>query len=497
MAKKLFAMEDSEKDDELMIDKVIRLSKSKTDPISLTSALIDQRQELKKEVKESLEKDEDDTEEGGNDNEDNTESDSESENKDDVSTDDDGSSDDEFGSDDESDSDEDKDDDTEDDQDEDDKKDDKSSDEKKDDTKNDDKDKSDEDDEDHEKIAQDSNAVDNVIGSGLNKKAAEEFKVIPKLVCRNKLCEPIVEAFNAYTLALESIDIPNKLTIQEQPIAHIKEEILKTIQSFIEMTTKYQSKQEDHRNTIQGSVKKINERLVILKEFIESNKFKFTNKLIKDQEILSSISIQDKSDYRSTSKPLNEYIKLINHTVSFILKNDFKSMKEAIMAHGFISDKSELAYKTLLPGFNVIKFNLGTYKNYINTDVDEFECFRLKVIKTADLYNIPAIAISEDKDLLYIVTDLSNILVELSTFIDSATGISVGLHQLEENLKLINYDVEHDKITKLADIDIDTPLKDLIKLKVISEAYRCSADIVVDYILNTLTVIDQSISLQQ
>ena len=63
-------------------------------------------------------------------------------------------------------------------------------------------------------------------------------------------------------------------------------------------------------------------------------------------------------------------------------------------------------------------------------------------------------------------------------------------------MKVFIYDVEQDKYSNLAELDIDSKVKDFIKFKLVSEAYYSNVSMLLNYILNLDTVINKCIELK-
>lgn len=464
---KLFALEEDKKVDtqanELLIDKVLKLAEKNKDPVSLTADIIKQRQELKTEIQDRLnaepeEGSEDDgSSEGG--------VDSGEENKENK---DEGGS----GSDDNS------------------------------------SDTSNSNDKDNENLstkADDKDSLKSMIGSGMSdegsddnggddKTAQESFK--SNRLSLSDIFKPIKNRHNQYLISLEEFNIPTKTPIESHKIVYVKDSVLEALNNLVTVANNYIGKNKTFIDGNAESIKNVNERLTVLRQFIENRKYHFTHNLVNDQKLLAEVSVLDKSDPRETCKLLVTYIQNSNKFINYVLNNDFNSIGSALSNADFVSEEDDFAYKAMLPGFNMIRAHLDQYENYLKTNIENFHYYQLKTFKTEYLYNLDAIGITEDKELDFVMTNLDKMLIDLSMSVDNFNVVNSNLNKLIDEVKVFIYDVEQDKYSNLAELDIDSKVKDFIKFKLVSEAYYSNVSMLLNYILNLDTVINKCIELK-
>lgn len=452
--KKLYALEDNlETGNDLLIDKVLAYSEKKVTPISVTADVIKQRQELKSEIKDKLNADEeekkDDNPDDSSNNTDNSNNDSNDSNTDENS---------------------------------------------------DDKSKTDNND---SSIGDDKDSINSIIGSGLNEDSdsgsgnvAEESLTTKSTIKLNNVFAPIKTKYNNYLVSLENFNVPFKLAIEEQPIVYVKDSVLESLNNLVTIANIYIGKNKTFIDDNSESIKNINERLTVTRQFIENRKYHFTNKLINDNELLSNLSVTDKSNLRETSKYLVKYLENSSKFVNFILNNKFEDISSGLSNSEFVSENGDFAYKDMLPGFNLIRVHLDNYTNYLKTNIEEFHYYKLRIFKTENLYNLEAISITEDKEIDYLMSSLDKLLIDLSLTVDNFNVVNNNLNKLIDELKVIIYDVEKDKYTNLANIDIDTKVKDFIRFKLVSETYYINISLLLSYILNSISVINNCVELK-
>lgn len=472
---KLFALEEDKKVDtesnDLLIDKVLKLAEKNKDPVSLTADIIKQRQELKKDIQERLNAEPEDGGDGEDENGSNDDNANSDDNPDGGDQDGEkktegegegGGSDDSSGSDKKG-------------------------------------------DENLSAQADDKDSLKDMVGSGLkegsgdddgNNKAAatESFKQRP--LALSKVFAPIKERHNQYLVSLEDFNVPDKSSIDSHKVVYVKDSVLESLNNLVTVANNYIGKNKTFIDGNAESIKNVNERLTVLRQFIENRKYHFTHNLVNDQKLLAEVSVLDKSDPRETCKLLVTYIQNSNKFINYVLNNDFNSIGSALSNADFVSEEDDFAYKAMLPGFNMIRAHLDQYENYLKANIENFHYYQLKTFKTEYLYNLDAIGITEDKELDFVMTNLDKMLIDLSMSVDNFNVVNSNLNKLIDEVKVFIYDVEQDKYSNLAELDIDSKVKDFIKFKLVSEAYYSNVNMLLNYILNLDTVINKCIELK-
>lgn len=475
---KLFALEDSDekdhlKNNELLIDKVLDYAKKDKSPMSLTADVLNQRQQLKKEINAKLNEP---PEEGEGDNSNDNDS---GENNDDSSNNDDNSDDNGTGGSDGENKPEDSDD---------------------------------------KKTGNDSDAADNkddlhsLVGSGLSddksdnksddkskdddkgdKTATESFKT--RLTLSN-LFTPLKRHYEHYSAALETFNLgTQKLAMEEQPIVYVKEPVTEALNNLVKLAANYISNNTTFVEKNGVAVKDVNEKISIFRQFVENEKFHFTNKLISDKDILSNVACPNKTDLTETARILLNYVEDATKANGLVVNNGFETITSSYRNQNFDVDAADLAYKTVLPGFNIVRVHLDPYRDYLKTDIQEFQYYKLKVLKTEDLYNLEAISITEDRDLNRLLDTLDKLIVNISLTTDNLKDINTHFTKFIDDIKVIIFDLEQDKLKNLASIDIDTKVKDFIKFKLVIESSYININMMLDFLVSVMTVLNQCVEL--
>ena len=466
---KLFALEEEGKKvdteaNDLLIDKVLKLAEKNKDPVSLTADIIKQRQELKTEIQDRLnaEPEEGSDENGDGNGEENKEGEEDSEGgsgSDDAASSDSGNTD-------------------------------------------------DKDNENLSSKADDKDSLKSMIGSGMSddnggddkggedKSAQESLRLSGKPLNLSKVFAPLKKSYDKYLVSMESFNIPQRIAMEEQPIVYVKDSVLEALNNLVTVANNYIGKNKTFIDGNAESIKNVNERLTVLRQFIENRKYHFTHNLVNDQKLLAEVSVLDKSDPRETCKLLVTYIENSNKFINYVLNNDFNSIGSALSNAEFVSEEDDFAYKAMLPGFNMIRAHLDQYENYLKANIENFHYYQLKTFKTEYLYNLDAIGITEDKELDFVMTNLDKMLIDLSMSVDNFNVVNANLNKLIDEVKVFIYDVEQDKYSNLAELDIDSKVKDFIKFKLVSEAYYSNVTMLLSYILNLDTVINKCIELK-
>ena len=497
--RKLFSMEDTDSgsSNDLLIDKLINATKQPEKPLSLTTDILKQRQVLEKQIAEQLQ--------GGE------ETDDESDSSDDV--DESESSSDETES--EEGTEESTDEETEESETDSEDKDSKEEEEPKDDKKDDS--------DDDEPVGDDEESIDAIMGSGLSaggddfrddkkddkkdekkdeKKevAKESFKINsrPKKKHLKDIFTPIVTQYNSYLKGLTQYGLESEAKpIQKQPIVYVKESVLESLDNLIEAAKVYV---DNNAKFVEGASKNaadVNERLTVFAKFVTDEKYRFTHQLVDDKDVLGALANENTSEPRDTSKVLIKYVESINQAIIYALGNDYDNLPSSFTNVGFTEAEGDLVYKTMLPGFNMIRVHLEEYRNYLNTNVGEFEFYKLKVLKTEDLYNLKAIGVTEDKDLLYIVDAMVKLFASLVTTVDNVNDITTNFSKLIDEIKVIRHDVDKDVYTDLTQVDVDGKVKDFIRFKLAIEAFYISYNLLTDYMVGLFSVLNIVVELKE
>lgn len=504
MRKKLFSMESEDVDledrsNDLLIDKVLKRAEQPKSAMSLTADLLKQRQNLKKEITDELSKDEED-EEDSDDSSSEEDSDSDDSSPEEDSEDTSGEEDAKDKNDDDTD------------------ENDSSRDDEEDSSESDGSETEsdagkDDDEEDSGSAADDSHSLAKHIGSGLGdgdkKKHATESLFInkpvkmPKAYIADKVTfenvfEPIKKVRRNYLSTLKTYSLEAMaVDVADQPVAYVKESVNKSLNGLVLLASKYIDNNKQYVSTVSKSIKDINERITVFKEFVEAKKYSFTDQLLTDKDILSKMGIPGKSDIRSTSRTLMAYLDNTIKATAVMVNNPFEALSDAFGTAGFKSQDGDYIYQSTLPGFSSVRLHIENYNDYLNTNIENFHFYKINVLKTEDLFELEGITVSDDKELLYITSILDKLLVDISTSVDNLNDINTHFSKFIDEIKVIIYDVEKGTKRNFSELGIDEKLKDFIKFKIAMESYFISIKLAVEYLTGVMSVINICVKLDE
>jgi hypothetical protein len=442
---KLFAMEENtSSDNELLIDKVLERAKKPTSPMSLTADVLKQRQQLNEEISNKLaETTEESPSEETKETEDTQREDEESSGDTETSPETD-------------------------------------TEEKTDDTEGENKED-----------------ITSLIGSDLKKEEpATESKALR--VTLNNIFNPIKEHHRRYVQSLSPYALESQaLPIKEQPIVYVKESVTESLNNLVTLSNTYVDNNTTFISNMSTSVKSLNERITVFKQFIAVEKYHFTNKLVSDKDILSNICTVDKSDPRDTTRFMLEYIESSKKATGLVTSNSFSELTSSYLNSNFNQEDDDLVYGKVIPGFSLIKVHTPTYQNYLSTKIEDYQYYKLKVLKTEDLYNLTSIGITEDKELQFIMSNVDKLLVNVTLSVDNLHDINGFFTKFIEEVKAMIYDIEHDKYTNLAQVGIDEKVQDFIKFKLAIEAYYINVNTMIEYLTGLMSVLNVTVELKE
>ncbi len=507
--RKLYAQEDREQDDplktpELLIDKVMQYEKKSKEGVSVTADLLKQRHELRKEITDQLESQEEESED--NDSEESSQSDDDQ----------DSSSDSEEKGEEESSS-QDSEDDT--DKDDVDKQEDKSD---KEDKKDDDEDKGkptssgkDPDESDESAAADDPDDLRKLVGAGNTateslitkphapspsrrpaRVSSESLSSLGTYTLLKNLFEPLRQSHLRHRLAVEGYGLKSSAKSTEQPLAYVKEEVAQSLSSLIKLANQYIHKNQATITQASTGLKTIGEQLTLYREYFKAEKFSFTQQLVQDPELIRLLSVKNKSEVEYTSSVLVRYLENSSAMAVKILQNPFEQLAEAFHSHDYQDQATgEMVRTELLPGFVQMHATAVPFSNYIDTNYEEYQVYKRETYSPQDLYNLNAISLDEDPAYKKYLNELDKILISTGMVIDNLQMVNDQYQQFIAEVKTIAYDVEKGVQTELAGLGLDDKLKDFIKFKMVTELYLNDLDNAVQYLTASLSVLTKLIKL--
>lgn len=464
MARKLFALEaqneQDQEDGELLIDKVLK-RQDKTKPgLAITSELIKQRHELKQEIQKEIAETTEPQEQG-------EDSPSEEDNGGDNGDTDKSQGDSDEGADDKADGDD--------------------SDQGEDasDSGGDKKDEQDE-----VEVATDKDSLSSMVGSGLGggdkpakKEATESFKQAKAAVKTEPLFASVAKRHQSYMLALEGLrELPEPIKPKAQPVVYVKQDVLKGLDAIITMSGTYISKNTKKLQEVKEGVLKLAESMTIYKEYNDAGKLKLSMKVLEDQDLLKSLCSPGVSSFKTLAGSLDKYMGVLSGCLVKLSENDISSVKTVLSTSGFTAKEDSLVFDKILPGFTKVSATAVDYTDYLSVKFEDYQFYSTKSFQVQDLYNIGGVSLDSDNNLKIALKSVDGIIVHAGLFIDNLVDVNAMYNELIVAVKAMHHDVSTDKIKNLAQLDIDSHLKEFIKFKMLSEGYTVCSDICIAFL---------------
>lgn len=452
----------------LNIDKVIKLDQTdKIDSQNLTEALIQQRNQLKEQLSTTLKEQE--QKEQSSEPESSEQSDSESE--DDFSSD--------FDDIDEEDtSEEDKD------------KEEEDKDTEKDKDKQEDKDKEEDTKEKEDKDKQED-----------KKDTKEDTKDEEKVTAESFLgmFKPLHNKYKQYLVSLESFNLGKRpLSLEEQKVAYVKEDVIKSLNMFIEAINKYDNYNKNLVDKRSKALTEVDRKFTYIQEYQRKDRVEYTNELIKDSTYLGGLLSSDCKNIRLSARALSVFIDNINNISSIVLKNGFESIVDASKANGFVKEENSISvydYEKIQPGFNKVYLAYTPYQNYLKSNIEDYSINRARLFKVTDLSSLDPIVINNKVEVIYLTSSMLEIDTLVSKTIQILQESTKELAVIEDKIKALVYDVDKNEELKLAQLPIDEYIKKFLKLKYVYDGCAVALDIYSEFTSMLLSAIDKSINL--
>lgn len=481
----LFSMEStSDNDNELLIDKVIRKADEDKQGLRVTADLIKQRQQLKVQIDKELNTPDEKKDEEG-DSEDGTDDSSDTEGEDSDTKDEDTSSEDSSES-------------------SDDKPDDKD--------KSEDKQEGKSDKEDSVDASQDEGDLEAMMGSGHEEgkadkeevkenKPAEKKEVAKESITFDSLVIPklfngIRQKHLAYSLSMEQYNLaPKSNDPKEQPVAHVKEEVVESLNTIVKLANTYIAKNTAVVEKGAKALASLNESLTVYAQCHDAGKLHLTLKVVSSEDKLRALCSPGQSDLAETSNVMLKYLTSASSLSAMVLENDLASLGTSLTSSGYKEDGDAFTYEKVLPGFNQMSVACSQYKDYLTTKYQDYQAYRTQGYKVQELYDLSGVTLADDNAFTNVVERLTGIVTQVAMTLDNLRDVSIKYNELIEQVKATCYDVQQGKVKQLSSLDIDSRLKDFIRFKVVSELYTTSVDVASSYVVSAISAMSELVEL--
>ena len=315
-------------------------------------------------------------------------------------------------------------------------------------------------------------------------------------VALRTLFQPLKDTHQRRLMALESFQLQATPKVTDQPLVYVQDQVVDSLNRLIALANQYL--QKNTSSIAQGALglKDLGEKLTVYREYVLGEKFHFSQALLQDKDLLKALSIPGKNELAYTSTVLAKYLETGSALAVKLLQAPFEQLPDALMAAGYkANEQGVFVNQQVLPGFITMQASVVPFTNYIEAQYEEYQIFKVQVVKPQDLYSLPALSLDQDKDIKKLLTELDKILISAGMILDNLKVVGDNYQQFIEAAKGIVYDVEKGAQTNLSGLGLNEKLMDFIKFKLVTELYLNDFDAAVMYLSAALSALAQLVEL--
>jgi hypothetical protein len=334
------------------------------------------------------------------------------------------------------------------------------------------------------------------IAPAARKRPSAVWSVVGLQSALRNLFQPLKDSHSRRMVSLESFQLKDKPKVTDQPLVYVADQVMESLNRLIALANQYLQKNQSTITQGAAGLKELGDKLTVYREYVQAQKFHFSQALIQDKDLLEALSIKDKNELAYTSTLLAKYLESSSALAVKLLQNPFEQIPDALVAAGYTADeKGVFVNPQVMPGFNTMQASVAPFSNYIDADYEEYQVYKVLVLKPQDLYSLPALSLDQDKDLKKLLTELDKILVSSGLILDNLKTVGDSYQRFIEAAKGIVYDVEKGTQTNLAGLGLNEKLKDFIKFKLVTELYLNDYDAAVHYLSAALSALAHLVEL--
>jgi len=360
---------------------------------------------------------------------------------------------------------------------------------------------SNEEEEDSTEHAKDKDSLRAIIGSGLKSKSnKQEVDSKPKETKEENKDPLSLDHYRDKTILFSSIkkfqlsyesyvrSLTNKkpLSFENIPVAYTKEAIIASLNKIINLCESYSSLTNEVIEKRLKGLKQINESSSIISLAYKNEKLHLNNKVVEDRDLLARLVNSIESEVVKASNVISKYMKTASTIVKSLMTNSYKNLDTILTSNNYEHSKEDASYiyKDILPGF--IQSHITDYKfnSYMDVDVAEVSSFKVVTLRQNTIASLQTVQINQDRDISKLISNMDDMVIEVSLSLDNAKTISLSLKNQAEEIKKTVYDIEHGLIKNFADIGIDKRIDELLRLKLSVDYIKMNVDIALDYLTN-------------
>jgi hypothetical protein len=271
--------------------------------------------------------------------------------------------------------------------------------------------------------------------------------------------------------------------------------VLQALNKLVMLANLYLSKNAPQVGSAHKALLSLSEQLTVFQQCHQANKLHLTLKVVTDEDKLKALGVPGVSNLKETGSLLVRYLGESTTLVAAILENDLSTLSSSLSVSGYKNIEGEWVYHKVLPGFVQMKVAAVEYQDYLRTKYENYQAYRVHVFRVQELYDLDRISLNKDDDLVSVMEKLSAVLMQAAIMTDNLKDLSTQYAELVEKVKAVCYDIGEGKVKGLAELDIDSHLKDFIRFKVCTELLGSAVDLAVEYTTSVLGTFEQLIEL--
>jgi len=297
---------------------------------------------------------------------------------------------------------------------------------------------------------------------------------------------PIKQFQLSYESYVRSLTNKKALSFEDLPIAYTKEAIITALNKVIGLCNNYSSLTDKIVEKRLNGLKQINESSSIISMAYKNEKLHLNNKVVEDRDLLVRLVNSTDSEVVKVSNLMLKYMKTASSVVKGLMTNNYSQLETILTSNDYEHSKEDgsFIYKDILPGF--VQSHITDYKfnNYMDVDISQVSAYKVITLKQNTIAALQTVQINQDKNISRLISNMDDLVIEVSLNIDNAKTIALTLKNQAEEIKKTVYDIEHDVVKNYTDIGIEKKIDELLRLKLSIDYIKMNVDIALDYLTN-------------
>jgi hypothetical protein len=297
---------------------------------------------------------------------------------------------------------------------------------------------------------------------------------------------PIKQFQLSYESYIRSLTNKRALSFEELPVAYTKEAILAALNKVIGLCNTYSSLTDKVVEKRLNGLKQINESSSIVSMAYKNEKLHLNNKVVEDRDLLVRLVNSTDSEVVKVSNLVLKYMKTASTVIKGLMTNSYKQLETILTSNSYEHSKEDgsFIYKEVLAGFVQSHVTDYRFNNYMDVDISQVSAYKVITLKQNTIAALQTVQINQDRDISKLISNMDDLVIEVSLSLDNAKTISMSLKNQAEEIKKTVYDIEHGAIENFTDLGIDKRIDELLRLKLSIDYIKMNVDIALDYLTN-------------